>query len=72
MAGSDRPRATVPKEAAPNTAKPIEELYFFIDAIANSSVSRAQSSQGSTFNSSFFDSIEYKTLDAINVWLAPG
>ena len=58
--------------ASPNTANPTEELYFFIDATANFSVSRAQSSLGSAFNSSFFESIEYKTLDAISVSLAPG
>ena len=58
--------------ASPNTAKPIEELYFFIDATANYSVSSSQSSLGSAFNSSFFASIEYKTLDAISVSLAPG
>ena len=39
--------------ASPNTAKATEELYFFIDATANSSVSSAQSSLGSAFNSSF-------------------
>ena len=58
--------------ASPNTARPTEVLYFVIVATANSSVSRAQSSLGSEFNNSFFESIEYKTLDAINISLEPG
>ena len=40
--------------ASPNTARPTEELYFFIDATAKSSVSSAQSSLGLSFNSSFY------------------
>ena len=41
--------------ASPNTAKPTDELYFFIDATANSSVSKAQSSLGSAFKNSFLN-----------------